>query len=67
MSNPIQPGTTPFGRCPENPAGRDHEFVDMGPALGPRRWRCRHCHRGKGELREEVMPGRASTPPIDVT
>ncbi|NNF27047.1 MAG: hypothetical protein HKN73_07505 [Gemmatimonadetes bacterium] len=54
MHDPIEAETPAFGPCRENVNGDEHEFVDMGPALGPRRWRCCHCHKGQGELRADL-------------
>jgi hypothetical protein len=44
------PERASFGQCPRNPVGDEHEFVDMGILLGPRRWRCKYCYGGQGEL-----------------
>lgn len=44
-----------FGRCPENPDGETHEFEESMDELGHRRWRCKFCHRGQGELRKEMI------------
>lgn len=47
------PDRVSFGRCSRNPIGHHHDFVDMGILLGPRRWRCKYCYGGQGELLEE--------------
>lgn len=44
------PERASFGTCHRNPIGDDHEFVDMGILLGPRRVRCKYCYGGQGEL-----------------
>ena len=59
MTEPIQPDQPAFGPCPANPDGDEHDFEDTGLELGPRRWRCRHCHKGQGELRAEFQETKA--------
>jgi len=49
------PEKASFPKCPRNPVGEQHDFVDMGILLGPRRWRCKYCYRGQGELRHDHL------------